>query len=172
MSAPIILPFNGIMPTIHPSAWVAPGAVVIGDVHIGADTNVWFGVVIRGDVNTIRIGERTNIQDGTIVHVTRKVGPTVIGSDVTIGHNATIHACTLHDFAFVGMHSAVLDFAEIESGGFLAAGALLAPKKKVPSGHMWAGSPAKFFRELTQEEKDYIPFSAKHYVELSSKYKR
>jgi carbonic anhydrase/acetyltransferase-like protein (isoleucine patch superfamily) len=171
MSAPIILPFNGIMPTIHPDAWIAPGAVVIGDVHIGADTNVWFGVVIRGDVNTIRIGARTNIQDGTIVHVTRKTGPTVIGSDVTIGHNATIHACMLEDFSFVGMHSAVLDHAVVESGGFLAAGALLAPKKHVPTGHMWAGNPAKFFRELTQEEKDYIPFSAQHYVELSKKYK-
>ena len=172
MSTPIILPFNGIMPTIHPDAWIAPGAVVIGDVHIGADTNIWFGCVIRGDVNTIRIGARTNIQDGTIVHVTRKIGPTVIGSDVTIGHNATIHACTLHDFAFVGMHSAVLDFAEVESGGFLAAGALLTPKKRVPSGQMFAGNPAKYFRDLTQEEKDYIPFSATHYVELSRKYKR
>lgn len=171
MSAPIILPYEGIMPTIHPDAWIAPGAVVIGDVHIGADTNVWFGVVIRGDVNTIRIGARTNIQDGTIVHVTRKTGPTVIGSDVTIGHNATIHACTLEDFAFVGMHAAVLDHAVVESGGFLAAGALLAPKKRLPAGHMWAGNPAKFFRELTQEEKDYIPFSAQHYVGLSRKYK-
>jgi gamma-carbonic anhydrase len=172
VSGPIILPYEGIMPTIHPDAWIAPGAVVIGDVHIGADTNVWFGVVIRGDVNTIRIGERTNIQDGTIVHVTRKTGPTVIGSDVTIGHNATIHACTLEDFAFVGMHSAVLDFAVVESGGFLAAGALLTPKKRLPSGQMFAGNPAKYFRDLTQEEKDYIPFSAKHYVELSRKYKR
>jgi carbonic anhydrase/acetyltransferase-like protein (isoleucine patch superfamily) len=167
----MILPYNGITPTIHERAWIAPGAVVIGDVHIGADTNVWFGVVIRGDVHTIRIGARTNIQDGTVVHVTRKTGPTVIGSDVTIGHNATIHACTLHDFAFVGMHAAVLDHAEVEPYGFLAAGALLTPKKKIFSGQMWAGNPAKFFREISAEEREYIPFSAQHYVDLSKKYK-
>lgn len=167
----MILPYQGIMPTIHESAWIAPGAVVIGDVHIGADTNVWFGVVIRGDVNTIRIGARTNIQDGTVVHVTRKTGPTVIGSDVTIGHNVTIHACTLHDFAFVGMHSAVLDHAEVEPYGFLAAGALLTPKKKILSGQMWAGNPAKFFREISAQEREYIPFSAQHYVDLSRKYR-
>jgi carbonic anhydrase/acetyltransferase-like protein (isoleucine patch superfamily) len=91
---PIILPFKGIMPKIHPDAWIAPGAVIIGDVEIGCETNIWFGCVIRGDVQSIRIGERTNIQDGTVVHVTRKIGPTVIGSGVTVGHSALLHACT------------------------------------------------------------------------------
>ena len=102
--APIILPYKGIMPTIAPDAFIAPGAVVIGDVHIGSKTNVWFGCVIRGDVNIIRIGERTNIQDGTVVHVTRKTGPTIIGSGITIGHSVLLHACTLEDDSLMGMH--------------------------------------------------------------------
>lgn len=167
----IILPYLGIHPTIHPDAFIAPGAVVIGDVHIGRDTNVWFGCVIRGDVNTIRIGERTNIQDGTIVHVTRKTGPTTIGSGITIGHRAILHACTLEDDCFIGMGSAIIDFAVVESGGFLAAGALLTPHKRLPAGQMWAGNPAKYFRELKQEEAEFIPVSAQHYVDLAKDYK-
>lgn len=171
MSAPIILPYKGIMPTIHPDAWIAPGAVVIGDVHIGAFTNVWFGCVIRGDVNSIRIGERTNIQDGTVVHVTRKTGPTSIGSGITIGHKVLLHACTLHDDCFVGMGATVMDFAVVETGGYVAAGALLTPKKTVPAGQMWAGNPAKYFRDVTPQEAEYIGFSAKHYAELAAQYR-
>lgn len=170
VSSPIILPFNNIMPRISPEAFIAPGAVIIGDVEIGPETNVWFGCVIRGDVNTIRIGSRTNIQDGTVVHVTYKTGPTVIGSGVTIGHQATIHACTLEDGCFVGMGATLLDGAVVERGGMVAAGALLAPRKRVPTGELWAGNPAKLFREMTQAEKDYIPVSAKHYVDLSKYY--
>ena len=169
--SPIILPYKGVMPTIHPDAWIAPGAVVIGDVHIGKDSNIWFGCVIRGDVNSIRIGERSNIQDGTVVHVTRNIGPTVIGSDVTIGHQATIHACKIEDFAFIGMGSVVLDFAVVEPFGFLAAGAVLTPKKRLPKEQLWAGNPARYLRDITQEERDYIPFSAEHYVKLSQNYK-
>lgn len=171
-ASPLILPYQGVMPTIHPQAWIAPGAVVIGDVHIGKDANIWFGCVIRGDVNSIRIGERTNIQDGTVVHVTRKIGPTVIGSDVTIGHQATIHAATIEDFGFIGMGSVVLDFAVVERFGFLAAGAVLTPKKRLPKDQLWAGNPARYLREITKEERDYIPFSAEHYVNLSREYKQ
>lgn len=168
---PRILPYHGITPTIHPDAWIAPGAVVIGDVHIGAGSNVWFGCVIRGDVMGIRIGERTNIQDGTVIHVTRKTGPTVIGSGVTVGHKALIHAATIHDESFVGMGSVVLDFAVIETGGFLAAGGVLTPRKTIPSGQMWAGNPAKYLRDLKPEEAAYIPVSAQHYVNLSKEYR-
>lgn len=168
--APIILPYKGILPTIHPDAWIAPGAVVIGDVHIGAETNVWFGCVIRGDVCHIRIGERTNIQDGTVVHVTREKGPTHIGSGITIGHSALIHACTLEDGSFVGMHATVMDNAVVESGAMLAAGGLLTPGKRIPSGELWAGNPAKLFRPLKEEEKTYIGFSEEHYVKLSKAY--
>ncbi len=167
----VILPYLGIMPVIHPDAFIAPGAVVIGDVHIGKETSVWFGCVIRGDVNSIRIGERTNIQDGTVIHVTRKTGPTRIGSGITIGHKALIHAATLEDNCFVGMGASLLDFAVVETGAFLAAGAQLTPGKHVPTGQMWAGNPAKYFRELKQEEIEFIPISAQNYVDLAKDYK-
>lgn len=167
---PLILPYKGITPRIAPDAFIAPGAVVIGDVVIGAQTNVWFGCVIRGDVNTIRIGERTNIQDGTIIHVTRKTGPTLIGSGITIGHRAVIHAATLKDDCFVGMCATAMDAAVVESGGMLAAGAVLTPGKIVPAGQIWAGNPAKFFRELKVEEAEFIPVSARNYVELAQDY--
>ncbi len=169
--SPILVPYRGVMPTIHPDAWIAPGAAIIGDVHIGAETNVWFGCVIRGDVMPIRIGARTNIQDGTIVHVTRGNGPTNIGSGVTIGHQAIIHAATIEDEAFVGMGARVLDAAVVESGGFLAAGALLTPNKRVKKGEVWAGNPAKLFRPMTEDEIKYIPWSAEHYVKLANEYK-
>lgn len=172
MKEPIILPYKGKLPKIHPSAFIAPGAVVIGDVEIGAETNVWFGCVIRGDVNTIRIGSRTNIQDGTVVHVTHKTAPTVIGSDITIGHKAIIHGCTLQDGSFVGMGATVMDAAVVETGGMLAAGALLTPNKRIKGGELWAGSPAKYFRDMSREESEFIYISAKHYVELGQNYIR
>ncbi len=169
MSA-IILPYKGILPNIHPDAFIAPGAVVIGDVHIGKDSNVWFGCVIRGDVHRIRIGERSNIQDGTVVHVTRDNGPTHIGSNVTIGHGAVIHACTLEDGSFVGMSATVLDQVVVEPGAMVAAGALVAPGKRVPSGEIWAGNPAKLLRKLSEAEVAYISQSARNYVELAKEY--
>ncbi len=167
----IILPYHGIFPTIHPEAFIAPGAVVIGDVHIGKDSSVWFGVVIRGDVNSIRIGERTNIQDGSTVHVTRVTGPTVIGNGVTVGHNALIHAATLEDNSFLGMGATIIDHVVVEPGAFIAAGALVPPGKRVPSGQMWAGNPAKYFRDLRPEEVAFLPVSAQNYVDLSREYK-
>jgi carbonic anhydrase/acetyltransferase-like protein (isoleucine patch superfamily) len=171
-TTPLILPYRGIIPTIHPDAWIAPGAVVVGDVHIGAFSNVWFGCVIRGDVNTIRIGERTNIQDGTVIHVTRKTGPTIIGSGITIGHQALIHAATLEDECFIGMGATIMDLARVESGAFVAAGALVTPKKQVKSGEVWAGNPAKLLRPVSAEEAAFIPVSAQNYVELAQEYKQ
>lgn len=167
----IIMPYKGIYPTIDPSAFIAPGAVVIGDVHIGPETGVWFGVVIRGDVNSIRIGARTNIQDGTIIHVTRKVGPTTIGSGITIGHQVLLHACTLEDDCFVGMGATIIDDAVVESGGFVAAGAVVTPRKRVLKGQMWGGNPAKYMRDLTPEEAAFIPVSAANYVKHVHEYK-
>lgn len=167
----IILPYHGIMPSIHPDAWIAPGAVIIGDVHIGAFSNIWFGCVVRGDVNSIRIGERTNIQDGTIVHVTRKTGPTSIGSGITIGHQALLHACTLEDDCFIGMGATIIDGVVVETGAFVAAGAVVTPNKRVPKGQMWGGNPAKFMRDLKPEEAAFIGISAQNYVDLSGEYK-
>lgn len=168
---PLILPFRGTYPKIADDAFIAPGAVIIGDVEIGSKTNVWFGCVIRGDVNTIRIGERTNIQDGTVIHVTRKTGPTTIGNGITIGHSVLLHACTLEDDCFIGMHSTVMDFATVKSGGMVAAGALVTPNKTIPSGQIWGGNPAKFLRDMKQEEKDYIPISAENYIKLAREYR-
>lgn len=159
------------MPTIHPTAFIAPGAVVIGDVHIGAHSNIWFGCVVRGDVNHIRIGERTNIQDGTIVHVTRKTGPTIIGSNITIGHLALLHACTLEDNCFIGMGAKILDDAVVESHSMVAAGALVTPKKRVLKGQLWAGNPAKHMRDLSEKDLEFFPISAENYVQLAEEYK-
>lgn len=167
----IIMPYKGIYPTIDPTAFIAPGAVVIGDVHIGPETGVWFGVVIRGDVNSIRIGARTNIQDGTVIHVTRKTGPTVIGNGITIGHQVLLHACTLEDDCFVGMGATIIDFAVVETGGFVAAGAVVTPKKRVLKGQMWGGNPARYMRDLTPEEMAFIPVSAANYVAHVHEYK-
>ncbi len=168
---PHILPYKNILPTIAEDAFIAPGAVVIGDLHIGSKSNVWFGCVIRGDVNTIRIGERTNIQDGTVIHVTRKTGPTRIGSGVTIGHMALLHACTLEDDCFIGMQATVMDGAVVESGAMVAAGALVTPNKRIPSGQIWGGNPAKYLRDLRPEEREFIAISAQNYVELAAEYR-
>lgn len=165
-----IIPFQKIQPTIAPEAWVAPTAVVIGDTHIGAHSNVWFGAVIRGDVHHIRIGEYTNIQDNAVVHVTTGKFPCIIGNRVTVGHSAVVHACTVHDECLIGMGSTVLDGAIIESGSMVAAGALVSPGKRVTSGWLWAGVPARPVRELTTEEKTYLKWSATHYAALAKKY--
>jgi carbonic anhydrase/acetyltransferase-like protein (isoleucine patch superfamily) len=161
---------QGVMPTISDKAFVAPGAAVIGDVHIGAESGIWFGCVVRGDVNYIRIGERTNVQDGTVIHVTRRTGPTIIGSNVTIGHSALLHACTVEDNAFIGMRATLMDGVVVESGAQVAAGALVTPNKRIPSGQLWAGSPAKYFRDLTEAEKAFIPVSADNYVKHVHEY--
>lgn len=168
--SPAILPYKGVMPTIADDVFIAPTATIIGDVTIGAGSSVWFGAVIRGDVMPITIGERTNIQDNSVIHVTRKIGPTVIGSSVTIGHAVMLHACTIEDDAFIGMRSCMLDFSTVAAGGMLAAGAVLTPRKTVQNGEVWAGSPASLMRDMRQEEKDFIPVSADNYVRLAKDY--
>ncbi len=168
----LILPYKDIFPKIDETAFIAPSASIIGDVEVGESTNIWYGCVLRGDVHEIRIGKNTNIQDGTIVHVTTDVAGTYIGDSVTVGHNAILHACTVHDFGFVGMGACVMDNAVIESNAMLAAGALLTPNKRIPSGQLWAGSPAKYMRDLTEKELEYIKWSAPHYVELGQEHKK
>lgn len=147
-----LIPFDGIAPDVTAAAFVAPGARIIGDVVLGQDSSIWYNCVLRGDVQAIRIGARTNIQDGTVVHVTTRLHATEIGADCLIGHLAMIHGCRLHDRAFVGLGSIVMDGCEIESDGMLAAGALLSPGKRIGSGQMWVGRPAKYVRDLTAEE--------------------
>lgn len=170
MQKPCIMTFKGVAPKLGKDVFVAPTASIIGDVEIGDETNIWFGVTIRGDVNTVRIGSRTNIQDGTVCHVTRGTGPLKIGNDVTIGHSAIIHACTIEDGAFVGMGAIIMDGAVVQTGGMVAAGALLSPNKVVKKGEVYAGVPAKLFRPMTEDEVKYIPWSATHYVALAKNY--
>lgn len=157
-------------PKIHPSVFVAPGAHIYGDVEIGKDSSVWFNSVIRGDVNYIRIGERTNIQDLSLVHVSYQANPTIIGSDVTVGHSVVLHACTIRDFALIGMGSVILDEAEIGEYVILGAGSLVTQKMKIPAGSKAFGRPAKVVGELTDEERAKLRFSAEHYVRLAKTY--
>jgi carbonic anhydrase/acetyltransferase-like protein (isoleucine patch superfamily) len=170
-SGAIILPYRGKQPRIAADAFIAPGAVVIGDVEIGPGSSIWFGCVIRGDLNPIRIGARTNIQDGTIIHVASADGPVHIGDEVTVGHMALIHACTLADHSFVGMKALVMDRVVVESGAMVAAGALVTPGKRVPAGQLWSGSPARLMRELTADELDHHRKVAENYVALSVEYR-
>jgi carbonic anhydrase/acetyltransferase-like protein (isoleucine patch superfamily) len=167
---PLILSFKGVHPKIATSAFIAPTAAVIGDVQIGDEASLWFGVVVRGDVNAIRIGARTNIQDGTIVHAATGSFATHIGAEVTIGHAAVIHACRIGDRAFIGIKAVVLDGAVVEAGAMVAAGALVGPGKRIPTGELWAGNPARFRRKLGPEDECNFGWIAAHYVELAGAY--
>ena len=166
----LILPYRGILPTIGRDVFIAENAVIIGDVEIGANSSIWYGCVLRGDVHSIRVGACTNIQDGTIVHVTDGKFGTTIGSNVTIGHGAVLHGCTLEDGAFIGMRATVLDGAVVEGGSMIAAGAVVTPNKRVQRGEMWAGSPAKLLRRMSEEEMAKFAWSAPHYAELAGEY--
>jgi carbonic anhydrase/acetyltransferase-like protein (isoleucine patch superfamily) len=171
-----IRPHKGILPTIVPGAYIDDSAVVIGDVHIGEDSSVWPMCVLRGDVNAIRIGARTSIQDGTVVHVTHRHAArpeghaTIIGSDVTVGHRVILHGCTVEDRCLIGMGSIVLDGAVIRSGILLGAGSLVSEGKELEGGYLWLGRPAKRVRALTDEEMVRFDYSARHYVKLKNDY--
>ncbi len=166
-----LIPYLNKIPKIDKSAFIASGAKIIGDVTIGAFSSVWFNCTVRGDVARIEIGQHTNIQDGTVIHTSRNDGPTIIGDRVTVGHKAMLHACIINDEAFIGMSATILDKAIIEKHGFVAAGALIPPRKIVKSKELWAGVPAKFIRLLSDEEIKYILKSSDNYVRLTSDYK-
>jgi len=167
-----IIGFKGVMPEIADSAFIAPSADVIGDVVIGENSSIWFNCVVRGDVHSIRIGHRSNIQDGTVVHVSDGTHETVIGDDVLVGHNCIIHGCTLESGSFVGMGATVLDGAVVEGGAMVAAGALLTPNKRVPKGELWGGAPAKFLRKLSEDEQVNLTSGAAGYAALAEVYKK
>jgi carbonic anhydrase/acetyltransferase-like protein (isoleucine patch superfamily) len=168
---PIVRPFGGKQPRIDPSALVAEDAVVVGDVEIGAESSLWFGTVARGDVNFIRIGARTNLQDGTIVHVTSGTHPTVIGDDVTVGHRVVLHGCTVHDRCLVGIGATVMDGAVVGPDAMIGAGALVAPGTVVPPRTLFLGAPAKAKRALTDEEVAFLLRSARNYVGYARQYR-
>ncbi|NQV19957.1 MAG: gamma carbonic anhydrase family protein [Rhodospirillales bacterium] len=166
----LVLPFEDKVPRLADGIFIAAGAEVIGDVEIGPGSSVWYNCVLRGDVNVIRVGSGSNIQDGTVIHVSRRTHGTFIGNDVTIGHMALIHGCTLEDRCFVGMRATVMDGCVVEPDAMLAAGALLTPGKRVPTGQLWAGSPAVFKREITADEAAYFAETAHHYAELAQRH--
>jgi carbonic anhydrase/acetyltransferase-like protein (isoleucine patch superfamily) len=164
----LILPFRSIRPMIAADAFVAPNAAIIGDVEIGPESSIWFSCVLRGDLAPIRVGARVNIQDGTVLHVSSLLpGGTVIGDDVSIGHMALIHACTLESGSFVGMGAIVMDGAVVESGAMVAAGALVTPGKRVPAGQLWSGRPARFARPVGDEDRQMLAGITEGYVALA-----
>lgn len=160
----MILAYRGMLPEIAASAFLAPTATVVGDVHVGEESGIWFGVILRGDVNRIRIGRRTNLQDGTIVHVTSGTHPTTIGDGVTVGHGAKLHGCTIGDGCLIGIGAIVLDGAEIGDESMVAAGSLVTPDTIAPPRSLLVGSPARIKRSLTDDELGLLKTLADRYV--------
>ena len=168
--------FKGKTPSIHETAYIDEQATIIGDVTVGKDSALWPHAVARGDISSITIGERTNIQDGAVLHVTHaseysEEYPLKLGDDVTIGHSAVLHACTIFDRSLIGMGSVILDGAIVNSDCMIAAGSLVGPGKNIESGYLYVGSPVKQVRKLTDKERDFLLYSAKSYVDLKDEYK-
>ncbi len=171
-----IRPFQNFHPIIDDTAFVDPTAVVIGDVELGANASVWPMTVIRGDVHSIRIGDLSNIQDGSILHVSHRNeadpdgGPLIIGQGVTVGHGVILHACIIDDYCLVGMGATILDKAHMEHHSMLGAGSVLPPGKIIRTGELWVGNPAKKVKDLSQSQRDSLEYSANHYVKLKNLY--
>ncbi|WP_395877762.1 gamma carbonic anhydrase family protein [Ehrlichia muris] len=162
--------YKNFVPNVDNTVFIAPTASVIGNVYIGKDASVWYNSVLRGDVGIISVGEGTNIQDNTVVHVDRNYGDTEIGKMVTVGHGCILHACQIHDYAFIGMGSIIMDNVIMEKNTMLASGSLVTKGKIIKSGELWVGRPAKFFRMLSEEEINHIKESANNYIQLSREY--
>jgi gamma-carbonic anhydrase len=167
----IIQPFGGKVPRLQARVFAADGSVIVGDVEIGEDSSIWFGTVVRGDVNFVRIGARTNVQDHTVIHVTSGTHPTILGDDVTVGHRAVLHGCTIRDRCLVGIGAIVLDGAVVGPDAMVGAGALVPPGAVVPPGTLVLGAPARPKRPLTTEELAFLPRSAANYVAYSARYR-
>jgi gamma-carbonic anhydrase len=167
----LILPYGDKAPRLGRDAFVAPNATLVGDVELGDEASVWFGAVLRGDIGPIRVGARTNVQDLACLHLTDGVSTTTIGADVTIGHGAILHGCTVEDGCLIGMGSVILDNAVIGAGSVIAAGALVPPRMVIPPRSMVKGSPAKVIRAVTDEEAMLGILGAAHYVENARKYR-
>lgn len=167
----MIKPFNNTTPNIHETAYIADDAIIIGDVEIGENASVWFGSIIRGDVNFIRIGAGTNIQDGAVIHVSSKTHATILEHEITVGHRVTLHGCYVETGCLIGIGSIILDGARIGKNSLVAAGSLVTPNTEIPPGSMVMGSPANVKRPLTEDEIAKIGESSRKYIELSAIYK-
>lgn len=175
---PSIRAYQGINPTVDQTVFIDETALVLGDVHIGKDSSIWPLTVVRGDVNKIRIGDNTNIQDNSVVHVTHPHNDVpdgysvFVGDNVTVGHRVILHGCNIGDHCLIGMGSTVMDGVVIEPNVLLGAGSLVSPGKVLEGGYLWLGSPVRKVRPLSDEERKWIDYSAKHYVELKNKHMR
>jgi len=167
----LIRPYRGRSPQIDPTAYIDPAAVIIGDVTIGADSSVWPCAVIRGDVHYIRIGSRSNVQDGSVLHVMRDTNPLILGDNVTVGHAVTLHGCTIDDRCLIGMGSIILNGAKIGAGSIVAAGSLVRERTIVPPGSLVMGHPAKVRRALTDSDQESIDRYAQNYVNYKTTYR-
>jgi carbonic anhydrase/acetyltransferase-like protein (isoleucine patch superfamily) len=167
-----LLSYNGIRPRIDSTAYIAAGVRIIGDVEIHKDVSIWFNAVLRGDVQRICIGEGSNIQDLSMVHVTTNGNPTLVGKFVTVGHSVILHACTIEDYSLIGMGSTILDGAVIPRYSLVAAGSVISPNKTFPEKSLIIGSPAKAKRLLTEKELAYLDYSATHYMSVMKQYQR
>ena len=166
----MILPYNRIQPTIASRVFVAESADLIGDVTVGEDSSVWFRAVLRGDVNFIRIGARSNIQDGSVLHGMKDLYPVIVGDEVTVGHNVTLHGCTIESLCLIGMGSVILNNAQIGEGSIIAAGSLVTENTVVPPRSLFLGAPARFRRHLTHEDEEVIRRYAANYVAYKDSY--
>ena len=166
----MIRSFNNIFPKVHQTAFVTDDAIVIGDVEIGEDASVWFGSIVRGDVNYIRIGARTNIQDGCVIHVSSRTHPTILEEEITVGHRVTLHGCHVERGCLIGIGSILMDGVRVGAQSLIGAGSLLTPGTQVPPRSLVLGSPARVKRELTDDELAFLDRSWRNYVELKAKY--
>ena len=166
----VIAPYNNIHPKIASTAFVADDATIIGDVEIGEDASVWFGSVIRGDVNFIRIGDRTNIQDGTVVHVSSNTHSTILEDRITVGHRVTLHGCYVESGCLIGIGSILLDGVRVGRNSLVAAGSLLTPGTQIPPNSVVMGSPGKVKRQVTEQELEYLDRSWRNYIDLKNRY--
>lgn len=167
-----VLAFDGIAPTIAFNAFVAETATLIGDVFVAEQASVWYGCILRGDVQSIRVGARSNLQDGTVIHVSPNDRPTVIGADVLVGHSVMLHGCRLEDSSYVGMRATILNGAVIETGAIVAAGALVVEDSRVPAGELWGGAPARKLRALRGAELEFMQAAVREYVVLAERHMR
>lgn len=173
-----VRPFDGTHPDIDPSAWIDETALILGEVRIGAESSIWPKVVVRGDIQKIAIGDRSNIQDGSVLHVSHDSeflpggAPLLVGDEVTVGHNVILHGCELRDRCLIGMGSIVMDRTVVQSHVVLGAGSVVPGGKVLESGYLYVGSPARRVRSLTDQELDYFEYSAQHYVRLARRHRQ
>jgi len=168
----LYIPYEGILPKVHEKAWIAETAVLIGDVEVGEDSSVWYGCVLRGDKMEIRVGKRTNIQDGSILHIEGGLYACILGDDITVGHGAIVHGCEVSNGALIAMGAIVLNNVKVGEGAVIGAGALVPEGKVIPPGTLWMGSPAKYVRDLREDERGRFQKAAVSYSELKEKYRR